>query len=113
MRIRTIGLIVTLVLGLLAAPLLTEAQQAGKVNRIGFLRVGQPPTTWIEDFRQRLRELGHLEGQNITIEYGLARSVAEVPDVAAKLVRLKVDVLVASGTPSFLPARHATSTIPV
>ena len=90
-----------------------EAQQAGKVNRIGFLRVGPPPTTWIEGFRQGLRELGYLEGQNITIEYGLARSAAQVPDVAAELVRLKVDVLVASGTPSVLPARNATSTIPV
>lgn len=107
--------IVSVLLAILSLSLLhpAEAQQAGKVNRIGFLRVGPPPTTWIEGFRQGLRELGYLEGQNITIEYGLARSPAQVPDVAAELVRLKVDVLVASGTPSVLPARNATSTIPV
>jgi putative ABC transport system substrate-binding protein len=99
--------------GLLAAPLAAEAQQAGKVNRIGFLRFGEPPPTYIEGFRQGLRELGYLEGQNITIEYGLARSAAQLPDVAAELVRRKVDVLVASGTPSVLPAKSATSTIPV
>ena len=103
----------TIALGIFGTPLAGEAQQASKVKRIGFLRVGPPPTTFIEGFRQGLRELGYLEGQNITIEYGLARSVAEVPDVAAELVRLKVDVLVASGTPSVLPARNATSTIPV
>ncbi len=111
--LRPVSLILTLALGILLAPLAAEAQQAGKVNRIGFLRVGPPPTTWIEGFRQGLRELGYLEGQNVTIEYGLARSVAQLPDVAAELVRLKVDVLVASGTPSVLPARNATSTIPV
>lgn len=113
MRLRPLLLLVTAVLGILVVPLTAEAQQAGKVNRIGFLRVGPPPTTFIEGFRQGLRELGYLEGQNITIEYGLARSAGEVPDVAAELVRLKVDVLVASGTPSVLPARNATSTIPV
>jgi putative ABC transport system substrate-binding protein len=113
MRPRTIALPVALALGIFGAPLAGEAQQVGKVNRIGFLRVGPPPTAWIEGFRQGLRELGHLEGQNITIEYGLARSTAQLPDVAAELVRAKVDVLVASGTPSVLPARNATSTIPV
>ena len=113
MRLRSIGLLVPLTLALLGAPLAAEAQQAGKVNRIGFLRVGPPPPTFIEGFRQGLRELGYLEGQNITIEYGLARSAAQLPDVAAELVRLKVDVLVASGTPSVLPARNAARTIPV
>jgi len=103
----------TIALGIFGTPLAGEAQQASKVKRIGFLRVGPPPTTFIEGFRQGLRELGYLEGQNITIEYGLARSAAQLPDVAAELVRLKVDVLVASGTPSVLPARNATSTIPV
>ncbi len=103
----------TLTAGLLAAPLAAGAQQPGKGYRIGFLRVGPPPATFIEGFRQGLRELGYLEGQNITIEYGLAPSAAQLPDVAADLVRRKVDVLVASGTPSVLPARNATRTIPV
>ena len=94
-------------------PIAAAAQQAGKVHRIGFLRVGPPPARFIEPFRKGLRELGYVEGQNITIEYGLAESAAQLPDIAAELVRLKVDVLVASGTPSVMPARNATSTIPV
>jgi putative ABC transport system substrate-binding protein len=105
--------IVSLILALLAAPLAAEAQQAGKVYRIGFLRVGPPPAAWIEGLRQGLRELGYLEGRNMVIEFGLASSAAQVPDVAAELVRLKVDVIVASGTPSLLPAREAAGKIPV
>jgi putative ABC transport system substrate-binding protein len=99
--------------GALAAPFAAGAQQASPVHRIGFLRVGPPPATWIEGFRQGLRELGHVEGQNIVIEFGLAEGAAQLPDVAAELVRLKVDVLVASGTPSVLPAKKATTTIPI
>ena len=98
---------------LLAAPLAAEAQQAGKVHRIGLLRVGPPPPSFIEPFWQGLRELGYVEGKSIIIEYGLAQSVAQLPELAAGLIRLKVDVLVASGTPSVLPAKNATSTIPV
>jgi putative ABC transport system substrate-binding protein len=99
--------------GLLVAPRAAAAQQVGKVPRIGMLRFGPPPPSFIEPFRQGLRELGYVEGQSLIIEYGLARSVAQLPEVAAELVRLKVDVLVASGTPSVLPARNATRTIPV
>jgi putative ABC transport system substrate-binding protein len=104
---------VTGTLTLLAAPLVAEAQQAGKVYRIGFLRVGPPPTAWIEGLRQGLRELGYLEGRNLAIEFGLASSAAQVPDIVAELVRLKVDVIVASGTPSLLPARDNAGKIPV
>jgi putative ABC transport system substrate-binding protein len=107
------GLIVLLAVAVHIVPLAVEAQPAGKVHRIGFLRFGPAPPTWIESFRQGLREFGRVEGQNITIEYAVARSLAQLPDVAAELVRLKVDVLVASGTPSVLPAKNATSTIPV
>jgi putative ABC transport system substrate-binding protein len=99
--------------GAAAWPLVAHAQQPGKVYRIGFLRVGPPPAAWIEGLRQGLRELGYLEGRNIVIEFGLASSAAQVPDVAAELVRLKADVIVASGTPSLLPARDAAGTIPV
>jgi putative ABC transport system substrate-binding protein len=108
-----LALVVVLALGIPCALLAAEAQQAGKVNRIGFLRFGHVPPTYIEGFRQGLHELGYIEGQDITIEYGLAQSTAQLPDVAAELVRRKVDVLVASGTPSVLPAKNATSTIPV
>ena len=100
-------------LALSAAPLTAGAQQTGKVHRIGLLRVGSPPPGFIEPFRQGLRELGYVEGQSIIIEYGLAENVAQLPELAARLLRLKVDVLVASGTPSVMPARNATSTVPV
>jgi putative tryptophan/tyrosine transport system substrate-binding protein len=98
---------------LVSWPLAAAGQPAGKVHRIGLLRVGPPPSSFIEPFRQGLREAGHVEGQNIIIEYGLAESVAQLPELAAKLLRLKADVLVASGTPSVVPARNATNTIPV
>jgi putative ABC transport system substrate-binding protein len=100
-------------LAALATPLGAGAQQGGQVNRIGFLRVGQPPKTWIEGFLQGLREQNYVEGQNFVIEYGLALEAGQIPDIAAELVRRKVDVLVASGTPSVMPAKNATKTIPV
>ena len=100
-------------LALSAAPLTAGAQQTRKVHRIGLLRVGSPPPGFIEPFRQGLRELGYVEGQSIIIEYGLAENVAQLPELAARLLRLEVDVLVASGTPSVVPARNATSTVPV
>lgn len=95
-----------------ALPLAARAQQQAKLKRIGFLRVGPPPPAWIAALRQGLREHGLIEGQNIEIEFGLAQSVAELPSVAAELVR-KVDVLFASGSPTVLPARDAAGTIPV
>jgi putative tryptophan/tyrosine transport system substrate-binding protein len=105
--------IATLAGGLLAAPLAAEGQQVKPASRVGILRYGSLPPSFIEPFRQELRELGYVEGQSIVVEYRIAQSVAQLPDVAAELIRLKVDVLVASGNPSVLPARNATSTIPV
>ena len=96
-----------------AWPLAARAQQLGRTYRIGFLRVGLPPPAWITALRQGLREHGLIEGQNIEIEFGLAQSVAELPNVAAELVRRKVDVLFASGSPTVLSARDAAGTIPV
>jgi putative ABC transport system substrate-binding protein len=96
-----------------AWPLAALAQQAGKVKRIGFLRVGAPPKSFIDGFRQGLREQGLIEGQNIIIEWGVARSVAQLPDALAELIRLKVEVLVASGTSSVLLTRDAAGMIPV
>jgi putative ABC transport system substrate-binding protein len=98
---------------LFAAPLVGEAQQAAKPYRIGFLRSGPPPDTFIEGFRQGLRDLGYVEGQSVTIEYGVAASADHLTAAAADLVRRKVDVIVASGTPSVPPAKRATTTIPV
>ena len=115
MRLRTIGLISTLALVLLAGPLPTEAQQAGKGYRIGYLgsRSGLP-TTEIA-FREGLRELGYVEGQNLVIEYRSAEGKRERrPEIAAELVRLKVDVIVAPPSPgSIRAAQRATRTIPI
>lgn len=91
----------------------SRAAPPTKTARVGFLRVGPPPNNFIEGFREGLRELGYVEGQNITIEYGLAESAAELPDLVGELVRLAVDVIVASGTPSVVPAKEGAESIPV
>jgi len=105
---------IALILALfLAAPFAAEAQQAGKVYRIGFLRNGPSPPEMIDGFRQGLRELGYIEGQSVTIEYGVTASADQLPAAAAELARRKVDILIASGTPSVPPAKRATTTIPI
>lgn len=91
-------------------PRCVHAQQ---VKRIGFLRVGPPPERFIAGFRRGLREHGLIEGKNVLIEWGIAGSVARLPDVLSELMRLTVDVLVASGTSSVLLTRDAARTIPV
>jgi len=101
---------------LLAAPLAAEAQQAGKVHRIGYLTGGLSTDRphLIEAFRQGLRELGWVEGQNIVIEYRYAEGRFDrLPDLAAELVRLKVDIIVAVATPASAAAKNATGTIPI
>ena len=106
----------TLAGSLLASPLVTRAQQAAKVYRVGYLTAG--PVTAnprnLEAFRQGLRELGWVEGQNIVIEYRSAEGrLDRLPELAAELVRLKVDVIAASPTPTALAAKKATATVPV
>ena len=101
---------------LLAAPLAAGAQQAAKVFRIGFLGSGGPAdhAPRVASFRQGLRDLGYVEGRTATIEYRLAEGKMErLPALAAELVALKVDVIVASGTPTALAAKNATTTIPI
>jgi len=100
---------------MLALPFAAEAQQAGKVPRIGFLFYGSPgPSPELDAFRQGLRELGYIEGQNITIEYRSAdNKLDRLSALADELVRLKVDVIVTPGTPASVAAKHATSTIPI
>jgi putative tryptophan/tyrosine transport system substrate-binding protein len=93
--------------------LVARAQEVSKVKHIGFLRVGLPPASFIDGFRRGLRESGLIEGQHFVIEYGLAQRAAEMPAAAAGLVRHGVDIIVASGTPSVLPARDAAGQIPV
>ena len=102
--------------GLLAAPFAAHAQQPGKVARIGVLEQGglPGPNPVYEAFRQGLRDLGYVEGQNTVIEYRYAEGKAErLPDLVAELLRLKVDVIVAGGTPAPLAAKQATRTIPI
>jgi len=117
MRLRTIGLVVTLALGLLAGQLPAEAQQAGKVYRVGWLRFSPRPPTGATHiaFRQKLHELGYVEGQNLVIEYRSAKGKAiRRPEMADELVRLKVDVIVTSPAPPLIQAAQgATSRIPI
>jgi ABC-type uncharacterized transport system substrate-binding protein len=106
--------LLTSLAGGFAAPLAAAAQQ-GKVYRIGFLFYGSPgPSAEVDAFRQGLRELGYIEGQNVTIEYRFASGqVGRLPELATELARLKVDVIVTPGTPQSLAAKQATSTIPI
>jgi len=93
-----------------------EAQKPAKIPRIGYLEGGSPATSLsvLEAFRQGLRELGYVEGQNIVIEdrWGEGRN-DRLPELAAELVRLKVDVIVTRGDVATLAAKQATSAIPI
>ena len=101
-------------LGLLAAPLAAEAQQAGKVYRIGFLRAGQLLETCVEGFRQGLRERGYVDGQNVVVECRATDgSFDQLPRFAEELVRSKVDVILASAAPAALAARRVTTSVPI
>src|SRR5215471_10189731 len=100
---------------LLAAPVVAHPQPAGKVPRVGYLFYGSPgPSREIDAFRQGLRELGYIEGQSIGVEYRFASGQVErYPGLAAELVRMNADVIVAPATPQALAAKHATSSIPI
>jgi putative tryptophan/tyrosine transport system substrate-binding protein len=107
-------IVVWLVALALASFRLAEAQQPKKVPRIGFVAVsGDPNTSNIVEFRRGLRDLGYIEGKNILIEYRYAEGVAEFPNLATELVRLKVDVIVVPSTAGAQAAKNATTTIPV
>jgi putative ABC transport system substrate-binding protein len=99
---------------LLAAPLAAQAQQAGKIYRIGYLSSGPGPSDWSRAFVEGMRELGYVEGRNLSIEYRWAAgNQDELPRLAAELVDLRVDVIVASPTTGALAAKSSTSTIPI
>ena len=108
----------TLAGGLLAAPLAAEGQQTGKVARVGYLNPGSASDPLrqrrLDAFRQGLRELGYVEGQNIAIESRWAEGKEDqYPTLAADLVRLKVDVIVAQSGAATQAAQQATRTIPI
>ena len=106
------------VLALLAlgtVPFATEAQQASKVTRIGFLVTNRAAIPRLRDaFLQGLRDRGYVEGRNVVIEYRDAEGKLDrLPALAAELVALKVDVIVAPATPATVAAKQATKTIPI
>ena len=103
---------------LFCAPLAVDAQQAGKVPRVGVLFAGSRSDPAfqraVDAFQQGLVELGYVEGRSIAIEYREAQGKYErLPDLAAELVRLKVDVIVGATVPTIQAARQATKTIPI
>jgi len=109
-------IIVLLAASILICVHFAEAQQPGKIPRIGYLgnSTASGTAVLLEAFRQELSKLGWIEGKNITIEYRFAEQKLErLSDLAADLVRLKVDLIVASGGPTPLAAKGATSTIPI
>ena len=114
----TVGCFVILTLSLFVTPRATTAQQAGHIPLIGVLRPGSPsddldPKSLLSAFRQGLRELGYVEGQNIAIESLWAEGKYDrLPGLAAELVRLEVDVIVTSGAAAIGAAKQATTTIP-
>jgi putative ABC transport system substrate-binding protein len=109
-----IGCIVTLILSLLIAPLTAEAQPGEKMPRLGVLTPGIPPQPWLEAFRQELRTLGYVEGQTIALEVRWDEHHPERwPALAADLVRLRVDLIVAGTTVAAQAAKQVTSTLPI
>jgi putative tryptophan/tyrosine transport system substrate-binding protein len=97
----------------LAWPLAAHAQQSDRIWRIGFLRVGRPPAAFIDGFLQGMRDQGVVENRHFVVEYSLAESATQMSEAAGELVRRKVDIIIASGTPSVVPARNAAGSIPV
>jgi ABC-type uncharacterized transport system substrate-binding protein len=118
MQRSTMGLIVALACGMLAALLAATAQPVGKIQRIGVLTAAsqgdaRAAHAW-EGFQHTLRDLGWVEGQNVAFEFRFAEGQLErFPALAAELVQLHVDVIVAGGNIATRAAKHGTSTIPV
>jgi putative ABC transport system substrate-binding protein len=118
MKRSTLGLIVTLALGLLVSLVVAQTQPAVKVPRIGMLLPASAPSTpdWKQQnpFLQALRELGYVEGQTIEFEWRwAARRFERLPDLASELVHLHVDVIFATSQPAIRAAQQATTTIPI
>jgi len=109
-------ILIALGVGVIVTPLAALAQQKGKVWRIGFLGSvsAAANVARLEALRAGLRDLGYVEGKNIAIEFRWAEGKYErLPELAAELVRLKVDIIMTHGTPGSLAAKQATATIPI
>jgi putative ABC transport system substrate-binding protein len=118
MRLGAVAFCIALALGVLVAPLVADTQQPVKVPRIGLLLNNTPAVVTrnprMQAFLQGLRELGWIEGQNVVFERRFAEgNFSQLADLAADLVRLKVDVIVTAAAPAARAAKIATSTIPV
>ncbi len=116
MKLRTIGLISSLVLGLLAGPLPAEAQQTGKIPRIGLLstatRTGTARLT--DAFREGLRELGYVEAKTIALEIRWAEGkLNRLAALASELLQLNVEIIITGGAPALRAAKKATSLVPI
>ena len=91
-----------------------QEHRAGKVYRIGFLRAGQPPETYVEGLQQGLRERGYVDGQNVVVEFRATDgSFDQLPRFAEELVSSKVDVILASAAPAALAAKRVTTSVPI
>jgi putative ABC transport system substrate-binding protein len=109
-----VGFIVTLLLSVLAVPLAAAAQPAGKVYRIGFLSTDPPLAPRWEALLNGLREHGYSEGRNLVFERRFSEGHAErFPELAAELVRLRVDCLIVTTAPAAVAAQNTTQTIPI
>ena len=121
MRLKILGVIVTLTLAIFSASCTSDSQPPAKVPKIAWLSSGFAPSeadrqqsTGQSQFLLGLRELGYVEGRNIVIEWRWAEEQIErLPELAAELVQLRVDVIVAGDPQAILPAKQATSTIPI
>ena len=116
MKLRAVGLVVAFALVLLAAPPRADAQAPARVPRIGFLGNTTPvlEANLVGPFREGLRDLGYVEGQNIQIEYRWAEGKYDrFPALIAELIALKVEVIVTAGTPATLAVKKATTSVPL
>jgi len=113
---KALTLIVAFTLSVLLTPPATEAQQRAHLPRVGYLGTSSASLEpeLVKAFREGLRDLGYVEGQNILIEYRWAEgNYQRFPDLVADLVNLKVDLILTAGTPGALAAKRATQTIPI
>ena len=109
-----LSLVTAVAASLLVAPVAAEAQPTTKVRRIGYLSTGFAASGFHENFRQGLRDLGWIEGQNVAIEFRFAEGQFDrLPQLAAELVERKVDIIVAQPTPAAQAARNSTRSIPI
>ena len=98
----------------IAGPLEARAQQTPKLPTIGFLRAGQPPKSWVDAFQQGLRELGYVDSKNVVVESRFTDdSVDQLPQLVDELMRLKVNVILASSGPAAQAAKSATTSLPI